>query len=139
MTNNREPEWDEPDWDKLDPGNRVDDSQWDSIVASFDTDTAYNSEISADEVSDYLDENDDWEGPVVERIDWLSVPPARVVSVAAMLLGLSALIVGAVFVRPVPMWIVIAGIVSAVGGGLGALYTLPKDRREDDGDSGARV
>lgn len=127
-----------PEWERLSEDERVRDEDWDAIVADFGRSTAYNSEVSAEEVTEYLEQREDWEGPVVEKVNLSDAQPARVVSLVALVGGILAIIVLVLFVRPVPMWASIVCVVAAAGGGVGAIFTLPKERRHDD-DGGAQV
>ena len=127
-----------PEWERLSEDERVRDEDWDAIVADFGRSTAYNSEVSAEEVTEYLEQREDWEGPVVEKVNLSDAQPARVVSLVALVGGILAIIVLVLFVRPVPMWASIVCVVAAAAGGVGAIFTLPKERRHDD-DGGAQV
>ena len=127
-----------PEWERLSEDERVRDEDWDAIVADFGRSTAYNSEVSAEEVTEYLEQREDWEGPVVEKVNLSDAQPARVVSLVALVGGILAIIVLVLFVRPVPMWASIVCVVVAAAGGVGAIFTLPKERRHDD-DGGAQV
>ncbi|EFG47101.1 hypothetical protein HMPREF0183_1621 [Brevibacterium mcbrellneri ATCC 49030] len=127
-----------PEWERLSEDERVRDEDWDAIVADFGRSTAYNSEVSAEEVTEYLEQREDWEGPVVDKVDLRDAQPARVVSLVALVGGILAIIVVALFVRPVPLWGTVMCVAVAAGGGVGAIFTLPKDRRADD-DGGAQV
>lgn len=135
--NNGDSDRSHPEWETVHPDHRVADSDWDALVADIGASTAYNSEISADDVANYLDAQDNWDGPRVERIDWANVAPAHVLTLGALIAGITLLITAAVFFRPVPGWVVITGITMAVGGGIGAVFILPRSRRDDD--SGAQV
>ena len=127
-----------PEWERLSEDERVRDEDWDAIVADFGRSTAYNSEVSAEEVTEYLEQREDWDGPVVEQVHLRDAQPARVVSLVALVGGIVALIIMVLFVRPVPMWASVVCVIAAAGGGVGAIFTLPKDRRLDD-DGGAHV
>ena len=45
-----------PEWERLSEDERVRDEDWDAIVADFGRSTAYNSEVSAEEVTEYLEQ-----------------------------------------------------------------------------------
>ena len=131
---------DEPAWDRLDDANQVSSERWDEIVSAFAAPSAVNSEVSADEVQEYLDEaDDDWRPPEPEKVGWRNAPPALVISVAAFGVGLLSLIVGAVLFRPLPGFITLIALVLTAGGAVGLFYSLPRDRNPFDGDDGSQV
>lgn len=126
-----------PEWERLKEHERVHDDEWNAIVEDFGRSTAYNSEVSAEEVKEYLEQHDDWEGPVIERVNLHDAQPARVVSLIALVAGVVVLVVLVVFIRPVPTWLALVCVGVAACGGVGAIFTLPRERHDDDG--GARV
>lgn len=128
----------EPERERAPEGERVADAEWEEFVAGIREQTGFVPEMSRDEVREALEDADDWHPPEPAPIGWRTAAPAVVLAWVAVLGGLTAVVVGAVFFRPIPGWATLALIVVVLLGALTLFIRLPRDRKYDGGD-GAEV
>ncbi len=137
--NHPDPGQSEPEWERLNESERVSDDDWNSVVAGFDSPPAVNSEMPADLVADEISARyDNWQQPPPPEVGWRHADPLFVLAVIAVLGGIATLLIGALFFRPMPGWLVLVLICCVLAGGLLLFRRLPNERR-DPGDDGASV
>ena len=128
----------EPEWDQLNPDEKITDEQWDSVMSGYSDFDAVNSEVSASETADFLAEQDGWTAPPAPKIGIRTARPGLVLSAAAFLIGIIGLVFTALFFRSAPGLVTAFFIVCAAGGAVALILFLPHSRT-DNFDDGAQV
>lgn len=128
----------DPDRERLPDAERIPDADWESMVSGIEAQSGFVPEMSTDEIRERLEEDEDWVPPAPERIGWRSAPPLFVLSVVGLVGGVGALLVMAIFFRPVPGIAVLVLLGISMASGLLLFLNLPAEHRSDPG-GGAQV
>lgn len=116
-----------PGAESLPEGERIDDATWSSFVDNITWRTSPSPDIPPEEVREALDD-EEWVPPEPDPIGWRTTSPSLVLGLIGALGGAFALFVVAVFVRPVPGWILLV-LIAVTLASAGVLFThLPKRR-----------
>ncbi|MCI4012606.1 hypothetical protein [Brevibacterium sp. ZH18] len=126
-----------PESERLGDSSRISDSLWNDLVNQIAEPSSVMGDMPVDEVRDKLEENEHWEPEPAQPIGWRTASPTLVLSVFATLGAVLLLVVGAIFVRPLPGWFLLIGLTIGIGGAIGLFFHLPKSRSADGGDGAA--
>lgn len=116
-----------PETESLPEDERVDDSTWSSFVDNITWHTSPSPDIPPDEVREALDD-EEWIAPEPEPIGWRTTSPSLVLGLFGALGGAFALFIIAIFLRPVPGWILLVTIAVTVGSAAVLFTHLPQRR-----------
>lgn len=116
-----------PDTESLPAHERVDDSTWSSFVDNITWHTSPSPDIPPDEVREALDE-EEWVPPEPDPIGWRTTSPSLVLGLFGALGGAIALFIVAIFLRPVPGWLLLITIAVTVGSAAVLFTHLPQRR-----------
>lgn len=126
-----------PESERLGDSSRISDSLWNDLVNQIAEPSSVMGDMPVDEVRDKLEENEHWEPEPAQPIGWRTASPTLVLSVFATLGAVLLLVVGAIFVRPLPGWFLLIGLTIGIGGAIGLFFHLPKSLSADGGDGAA--
>ncbi|WP_349827751.1 hypothetical protein [Brevibacterium litoralis] len=127
-----------PDAERAPAEDRVSDEDWRAVVEGLARPTGFVPEMSRDEIREALEDEEEWTPPPAPRVGWRTAAPVVVLGWLMSLGGVAFLLLGAIFFRPLPGWLVLLLVVIVLLGATILFLRLPKDRPSDPG-SGAQV
>jgi ABC-type branched-subunit amino acid transport system permease subunit len=125
---------DREDPEALPEAERIADAEWQAFVAELRGQTAAVPEVSPEEIRDVLDD-EDWSPPEPEPVGWRTASPTLVLGLVGALGGLLALLLGAVFLRPLPGWALLV-LLTVTLASAAVLFTRLPGSRNPEADGG---
>ncbi|RBP64740.1 hypothetical protein DFO66_106139 [Brevibacterium sanguinis] len=139
MTDENDEHWrDEvPDVERIGDSDRISDRDWTELVDRLGEAETSAADLPVNEVRERLEEAERWEPGPAAPVGWRTASPTLVLSAVAALAAVVGLLVGVLFLRPLPGWYLPVVIALGLAGAVGLFFHLPTQRGLDDGDGAA--